>query len=841
MAAPAATAEQLDRRVTAIAQELAQRAERQASCAELAAVLQEYRAACDALTFADFEHAAAADVEQKLWAAHLRVNTVFRQEHRILRRSKDHVVEIRKFQKHYLHFIKASQRYYRQYILNLDAHVDGIPELRKIAQKWKDDASKTPPRPRIPAALRNTVFQSCHQTLIHLGDLSRYRETELVDKDKERNWGPAKGYYDLAAEIYPDSGHAHNQLAVVSREDGDHFRSVYHLYRSLACKLPYPQAKSNLETEFKRIIAAWEKGQLINNHKSADGNTGRALVAWFVRLHSKIYKGEEFAAHDELEGEVLSHLAIELKERPLDSILPKIILINLAAEYFATVQMQTANPPEHIMRTYFYFLRLNVKTFFILLQVLQPELERLSEADEGTHQNGDNARQLSDKITAVARRILPGLRLYSTWFARYWQVLNANIADTLTTVDVQELWKAYAATLTLLTSSFPVDQLPKENYMLEEDTDTLGFQPLMSPDTIKVWYNGEALKSKWTDVERNHPNVEMLMRIKDLLIDGLLLTQNAEAPLDLAGTRFIYREAGLPSELLASPNTRADGSPVLSPRTVEMPLFPPSAPIPDDQKSFSVAPSESASTTVAKDTAMRSMVDDLVGADDGLDPLPEEDEDMPPTPPEQTFEDTAVVNDNTYAPAPFSISDLVNSVKNYKPLSPSPGAALLSASMQRSGSTSSMRGPVHLPSLPDGQWNQNSIWSTGVHGSPNPSSPAMMNGNGFGSRSPMNGVASGFPGHVRTGSATSQLSTDATTPTAARASRPISGGLGNGATWGNPNLSTGTWGSFSGSSYNGFQNSYAQNVHMASPLMFSSYQDKAQSSWGRTPPNGQGG
>ena len=48
-------------------------------------------------------------------------------------------MEIRKFQKNYLHFIKASQRYYRQYILNLDAHCDGIPELRKIALKWKDD------------------------------------------------------------------------------------------------------------------------------------------------------------------------------------------------------------------------------------------------------------------------------------------------------------------------------------------------------------------------------------------------------------------------------------------------------------------------------------------------------------------------------------------------------------------------------------------------------------------------------------------------------------------------------------------------------------------------------
>jgi hypothetical protein len=768
-------------------------------------------------------------------------------------------VEIRKFQKAYLQFIKASQRFYRQYILNLDAQFDGIPELRKIAQKWKDDskyphptspplahrcpASKSAPRHRIPATLNTQVLVSCYQTLIQLGDLSRYRETELVDKDKERNWGPAKGYYDLAAEIYPDSGHAQNQLAVVAREDGDHFRCVYHLYRSLASKEPHPNAKSNLGTEFKRVIAAWEKGQLINNHKSSDGNTGRALIAWFIRLHSKLYKGEEFAAHDELEGEVLSHLAIEIKERPLDSILTKIILINLASEYFATVQMQGENPPANIMRTYFYYLRLNVKTFFILLQVLQPELDRLSEGNDVKHQNGDRAVQLSDKITAVARRILPGLRLYSAWFARYWNVLNANIADTLTTVDVQELWKAYAATLSLLASSFPVEQLPQENYMLEEDTDTIGFEPLVHPGTMKLWYDGEEMKPKWTELERNHPNVEMLMRVKDLLIDGLLLTQNSEAPLDLAGTRFIYQEEGLPSELLASPSNPPDGSPILSVQATDMPMFPPAqAPIPDDQKSYSVtAASDSASTTLAKDNAMRNMVDDLVGDEAGLDPLVEEDENIPPTPPEQTFDDTTMVNDTTFAPAVLSINDLVNSVRNYKPLSPAPANAMLSTPMGRTGSTSSIRQLPHLPSVPDGQWNNNSIWNR----TPGPVSPQMMNSSGMGNdarRSPMNGTSARLSGHVRGDSANSLLSVDANTPNTLTAPRPIGGGIGNGAAWGNPSSSPSNWGSsYANYPSNNQQYKYSSGANTASPLLFSSYRENAGSSWGRTPPNGQGG
>jgi hypothetical protein len=61
---------------------------------------------------------------------------------RQLKRSKDHVVEMRKFNRNYVHFIKGSQRFYRQYILNFDAQFDAIPELRKIAQKWKDDSER---------------------------------------------------------------------------------------------------------------------------------------------------------------------------------------------------------------------------------------------------------------------------------------------------------------------------------------------------------------------------------------------------------------------------------------------------------------------------------------------------------------------------------------------------------------------------------------------------------------------------------------------------------------------------------------------------------------------------
>lgn len=393
--------------------------------------------------------------------------------------------------------------------------------------------------------MKKQVKTSLYLSIIQLGDLSRYRELQRQEKD--RNWSYAVGYYGLATSIDPDSGISHNQQAVVALADGSHFRATYHLYRSLATKHPHPMAKKNLEVEFKKVINSWEKGELIGRQANREGNgTNRALISWFVRLHSKCYKGEEFAGHDELENEVLSQLAVELKERSLDGLLQKFVMVNVAAEHFASEQLQSkfifCNGLDHLLittdgrmephnlRSYFYFLRLNVKTFFVLLQILQPELELLTGEDINGSED-DQSQQLSDKVTAVARRILPGLRLYSAWFMNTWHILSADIEGfegSVSKVEVQEMWKAYAETLTLLVSAFEPGHLPMEHYMLEEDVDAIGFQPLTTERTRKLWYLGQEPKPKWSDegLERNHPNVEMLMRIRDFVVDGLQLTQD---------------------------------------------------------------------------------------------------------------------------------------------------------------------------------------------------------------------------------------------------------------------------------------------------------------------------
>jgi hypothetical protein len=460
-------------------------------------------------------------------------------------------VEKRKLEKYYLEFIKSSQRFYRGFIQHLSSHFGGIPQLEKVAQKFNFDSKhgfadqhrvlkpglKTSTTLDLSAqspvmagdALRALVLSSCHATLIRLGDLSRYRETELV-MAKARNWGPATGYYDLAGTINPDSGASHNQLAVIALADGNHLSALYHLYRALSAQEPHPSSKGNLELELRKIMSAWAKRELIPREDA--GIPGKALTPWFVYLHAQCYKGVDFPEHDELESEVLSQLAVELKERSLEG-LHKFCLINIAAEGFTKMRSNgkyldsifcgpwfaDCNTEELTHNAPLFFQRINVKTFFTLLQVLLAELERLATEDS---ENTDMTAG-SDKVTAVTRRILPALRHYSSWLLSNSGSLLAQKEekDTPLSIQITEFWKIYANTLTLLASTFDVTRLPEVEYLLGEDEETLGFKPLINEATVRRYQDTNGQQKPHPGVERSHPNIEMLYRIREFVIDGL--------------------------------------------------------------------------------------------------------------------------------------------------------------------------------------------------------------------------------------------------------------------------------------------------------------------------------
>ncbi|MCJ1416027.1 hypothetical protein MMC32_002362 [Xylographa parallela] len=649
--------------------------------------LMEYRALCDAVIFLHFDYAQDRNIELRLWDTHGKVNSYYRKQLSQFRNGagKRRVVEQRKLMKNYLEFIKASQRYYRNYIHKLASHFGGISEVDAIARRFSTAAPTNGEVAVLSGDLRQQILSSCHQSLIRLGDLSRYRETESVTK--ERNWGPAIGYYDLAGAIRPSSGASHNQLAVIALADGNHLRSTYHLYRALAVTEPHPTAKGNLEIGFKKIIAAHEKGELMNDDAQKDhSNSTKALLGWFMLLHAQCYKGLDFIGHEELENEVVSQLVIELKERSLEGILQKIVLVNIAAEYFASIRLQSQPESLALKQAYLYFLRLNVKTMFTLLQVLQAELECFAiDADSDL----ETAAKRSEKITAVARRVLPGLRQYSSWLICTSSLLVAQFGDTTLDVQIKELWKTYANTLTLIAATISASHPPAIEYLLEEDEDTLGFKPFDKDQLQRRYQNQETgtPKPKFhaVNVKRQHPNVEMLGRICDFLTDGALLALNESIPIELleGTTTFAYREEGMPSELMASPegrhatisSTNIDREDISLAKEASA-----NAPksIINDEVSLSASASASAKLV------MNEMVDNIVGSEVTND---SESHDYyaspiraPPTPPSYSFDESPVKaggNDTSYGIfGTLTIQGFLNDSNYNTPHQPSPQRTL---------------------------------------------------------------------------------------------------------------------------------------------------------------------
>ncbi|CRG87105.1 Protein SMG7 [Talaromyces islandicus] len=531
-------------------------ADKEPTFAEITHCLNEFRQACQNAIFVDFDAAALKNAEPRLWDAHVKINARFRKILARFREStgnKKKPVERRKLEKHYLEFIKSSQKFYRGYIQHLSSHFGGVPELEQVARKFNFDNLSVDSPINLDPSLRQRILLSCHATLIRLGDLSRYRETEIVT-GKPRNWGPAIGYYDLASVIHPASGASHNQLAVIALADGNHLRATYHLYRALSAQEPHPTSKGNLEIELRKILSAWAKRELIPREDA--GIPGKALTPWFVYLHAQCYKGLDFTEHDELENEVLSQLAVDLKERSLEGALQKFVLINIAAEDFATTR---SNNGESTHNAALFFQRINVKTFFTLLQILLGELERFATEDMESKESSTG----SDKVTVVARRVLPALRNYSSWLLANCSSLTdqKQDKDTVLSVQIKEFWKIYANTLSLLASTFDVTALPEVEYLLEEDEEALGFKPLMNEATSRRYHLESTARAKPRTidpgVERNHPNLEMLYRIREFVIDGLDLVVGNRIPIALIDENerkmFVYKEEGLPSQFYSSP------------------------------------------------------------------------------------------------------------------------------------------------------------------------------------------------------------------------------------------------------------------------------------------------
>ena len=299
------------------------------------------RIACERTQFTDFDYGTDQGVDGVLWDAHGMIHSRYRKiNNKFKANEQKKTVERRKWEKRYADFLKKSQFYYKGYIQRMASQFDCLKELRIIAHRLSLSTLSAEHTRNLSQKTQESILHSCHFALLRLGDLYRYRNDLNV---KDRSWDKAIAHYALANDLRPDAGTAFNQMAVISLADSNHLDAVYHLYRALAVNEPHTLAESNLEIEFKKINSLWtgvgNGNRRTSNVSSESRGQEASMVLWFVRLHAMLYKGEEFSAHDDMENEVLSQMSVILKEQSLEDVLEKIVLINIAAEYFAGVRL----------------------------------------------------------------------------------------------------------------------------------------------------------------------------------------------------------------------------------------------------------------------------------------------------------------------------------------------------------------------------------------------------------------------------------------------------------------------------------------------------------------------
>ncbi|KAI4276297.1 MAG: hypothetical protein L6R38_005706, partial [Xanthoria sp. 2 TBL-2021] len=519
-------------------------------------LLQDYRALYEDLLLKSCENALRTNIEDKLWDAHVRINGRFRKQLGYFRdlKGKRKPVEQRKAAKLYLRFLKTSQRFYRGYIQRLATYSRGISELTAIAQKFsldgaptisEDDTQTTP-------ELQHAILQSCHRTLIHLGDLSRYRESELDAKDKKRNWGPAIGYYDLAIAINPSSGTPHNQLAIIARIEGNRTRTLYHLYRAQSAYEPYPTANDSLDFELKKLRESLKPTDFAVDGSDHTGSPPMHIQRCFPLLHSCCFTATVLQEYNEVEDRVLGTLFKGLKERTLSiEVVNMIVLSNIAADFVAGDRWQA--DPEEVQNEHAFksIQRLNIRTFSSLLQSLGSEYR--NRAQEGSKM---------DAVTSTVRRLLPSLRYYSAWLISRAALLSVHLGDSTIDRVVKDFWAIYAETTSLLLSATEINNLPRLEYLLEEDAEIIGFRPLQEVQLQRKPSVSEAFmrRIKYSDVglTRVSSDVEMRCRIRDFLEDCLELAENDGVPLkfDEEGRRFTVVGDWIDSSQTRIPSTR---------------------------------------------------------------------------------------------------------------------------------------------------------------------------------------------------------------------------------------------------------------------------------------------
>ncbi|RDA86706.1 hypothetical protein CP532_4206 [Ophiocordyceps camponoti-leonardi (nom. inval.)] len=476
-------------------------------------LLQRYRLACVQTIFLDFQYAAKENTEDALWDLHTSINHEYRQIVRRLR-SNSHPVERRKAEKMYSNFLRIAQKFYKGYIQRLSARYD-IQELKRVAmgidvEQIDADDTISP----VPGSLSSLVLESCHSTLLHLGDLCRYRSQA---KNKSSSVDLALTYFSLARHLMPHSGFAFHQMGILNAAQGKHLDAVYHFYRAWAVEVPHPNVKANLEAKFNSLRAPNAIRPRANPSAPDE-----ALSTWFVKLHAYFYAGEAFSQQRELEEEVMHRMEMACRDGRFGDTLLKMALVNMSAHDVASSASTGMMTNSNFWK---FTLKFNALFISTLCRIIHLELEKVV---------ATNGPDKPVEIPAVVASLLPVLRVYCVWFVAHRSELVAayDAFGAAIPMMMNGIVNVFSSVFAVACSH---DDLPSCPYLLPEDLEMRGHQLLAGdniPSQCRVDCDGGSVKPHLSDPQQCLPGAqENLARTFDVLRCAYFLHSDETTPI----------------------------------------------------------------------------------------------------------------------------------------------------------------------------------------------------------------------------------------------------------------------------------------------------------------------
>jgi hypothetical protein len=503
-----------------------------------------YRGHCDDLIFCDLQNALQLGIHGLLWDMHTSVNSWYRKSlYRLKHTPERTTVSERKLEIACLKFIKSSQRYYEDFVTRIASSLGGTSGIEDtIRRTYVCPAASALKEGPFPGA-QGIIALSCFTALMHLGDLSRWREERRIRG--KHQWHHANEFYELAGTIRPQSGQPHHQLGVLNRlAGGKESTTLCHLLRSATTQQPHSAALDSMDKLCNKILGTDREQSRTSNPNNGD------LDGVFVMVWARIWAWKEsngtcadvsflrqmiaqssFSDEDLLMVVCISILLMHANVVRKDGsrMGSKLLILRLVHELNKTETKQADTISSTIAA-----IGLNITILATLLELAVSSMTDCCKEPASLHDIGS---------LGVLAKLLPPIRLCSAWLLCVYSLENGKMMKTWTQQPgarkiADELWSSFLSVLPHLHAICRHHKPQGLEYLLREDVKMADFTLFESnPDVQRRYLKAKTTISKLLPeddtVQGKDPRNEMLVRMQDIMLDGMRLARLDDCPLQM--------------------------------------------------------------------------------------------------------------------------------------------------------------------------------------------------------------------------------------------------------------------------------------------------------------------